>query len=102
MGYFVSYKNKNLKGIEKEYDVLIDENEMIPVLDRLFMEEFNLSWDSFKELYNNDFLEIDYDDLVERYHDDLLKEFEDEIEEHYREEIENEKELEEWERTHKI
>jgi hypothetical protein len=88
---WLPYKRLNIKGVLTEYELRIEENYMMGVLNDMFIKEFSITESQFKNLISEGFLDFEYDDLITRYHEDLLEFFEDYIEDDYKEQLEEEK-----------
>jgi hypothetical protein len=89
---FLPYKRKNIKGELTKYEVMVERNELLGHINYLFMQEFNLSYQSFEKLINEGFLIFnDADELIARYKEDLLEMCTEEIEEDHKEQLEEER-----------
>jgi hypothetical protein len=89
---FLPYERENIKGKLTKYELMIERNELLGHINDLFMQEFNLSYQAFKNLINEGFLVFnDADALIARYKEDLLEMYEEYIEEDYKEQLEEER-----------
>lgn len=94
---WIEYKKPNIFGQKTNYNLRVKENELLGVLNNLFMGEFGINYTQFKTLINEGFLKIDADELIERYHKDLLVIYSWEIEQDYQGQLEEEREYHELE-----